>query len=448
MAPGSGSLGEPGAATATSGFDSSLLTEPLMRLRLKPLLLLLYNPSRGMADIAAAAPYVFGAILALLATLLYRDILSRDLVQGFLAMNNRPARPGLASPFILLIGHFLSRLAASASPIFFLVVIFVPASILAANLIDRRASFSVRLRQEYAPLASCALYAWAAAHLLMIFPALVTYQPGGASPQMTEAVLRLAPLPYFIFLMIFALKAALQLSLGRALGAVAIAACSLAALPFLSNTLLRLLTSPFLLILFILLLRNFFGDLISQQRAREDFKRHLEFSTLNPADASAHYNLGLIYQQRGQLEEARARFLRAVEIDASEIDAYYQLGRISREQGRLAEAIQYFDAVVQRHTDHSQSEVWREIGHSYYEAGQLEDARAAFERFLSKRPSDAEGHYRYGLTLARLGRQEAAAAEMRACIEAARTAPSYKYRTEKRWMGEAETFLRSQATSR
>jgi tetratricopeptide (TPR) repeat protein len=401
-----------------------------------------------MAEIAAAAPYVFGAILALLVTFLYRDILSRDLLQSFSAMNNRPARPGMALPLIFLIGQFISRLAASASPIFFIIVIFVPACIFAASLIDRRASFSVRLRQEYAPLVSCALYGWAAAHLLMTVPALMLYQPGGASPQTTEAVLQLAPLPYFLFLMIFALKAALRFSVGRAIGAVAIGACSLVALTFLSSTLLRLLTSPFLLILVILLLRNFFGDLVSQQRARENFKRHLEIATLNPADASAHYNLGLIYQQRGQLDEARRSFARAVEIDPSEIDAHYQLGRISREQGRLAEAIQHFDAVVQRNDDHSLSEVWREIGHTYFEAEQYQDARATFERFLARRPSDAEGHYRYGLTLARLGRQEEAAAEMRACIEAARTAPVYKYRTEKHWMSEADAFLRSQAASR
>jgi tetratricopeptide (TPR) repeat protein len=418
-----------------------------MRLRLKALLTLFYQPSRGMADIAAASPYVFGAILALLATFLYRDILSRGLQQSFSAVSHQPARPGLLLPAVLLFGSFFSRLAASASPVFFLMVIFVPACLLAANLIDRRASFGVRLRQDYAPLVSCALYGWAAAHLLMVVPALLIYQPG-ASPQATEAVLQFAPLPYFLFLMLFALKATLRLSAGRALGAVALGACSLVALAFLSSTLLRLLTSPFLLIMVVLLLRNFFGDLVSQQRAREDFKRHLEFATLNPADASAHYNLGLIYQQRGQFDEARQSFTRAIEIDPGETDAHYQLGRISREQGRLGEAIGHFDAVVQSDEDHSQGEVWREIGRAYFEAGQYRDARAAFERFLSRRPSDAEGHYRYGLTLARLGLQEEAAAEMRACISAARNAPVYKYRTEKQWMSAADAFLRSQAASR
>jgi tetratricopeptide (TPR) repeat protein len=187
--------------------------------------------------------------------------------------------------------------------------------------------------------------------------------------------------------------------------------------------------------------------MVSAQRAREDFKRNLEAATLNPADSSAHYNLGLIYQQRRQYEEAKTSFARAIEIDPEETDAYYQLGRIAREQGRLADAINHFDAAVTRNPAHSQSEVWREIGQTYFQAGQFEDALASFERFLDKRPSDAEGRYRYGLTLHRVGRSEEAAAEMQACIEAVRTSPAYKYRAEKRWASEAQSFLRSQGVA-
>jgi tetratricopeptide (TPR) repeat protein len=199
-----------------------------------------------------------------------------------------------------------------------------------------------------------------------------------------------------------------------------------------------------LLILVIILLRNLLGDMVSAQRAREDFKRNLEAATLNPADSSAHYNLGLIYQQRRQYEEAKTSFARAIEIDPEETDAHYQLGRIAREEGRLADAISHFDEVVRRNPEHSQTEVWREIGHTYFQAGQYEDARAAFERFIDKRPSDAEGRYRYGLTLHQLGRMDEAAAEMQACIEAVRTSPAYKYRAEKHWATEAQSFLRSQ----
>jgi hypothetical protein len=35
---------------------------------------------------------------------------------------------------------------------------------------------------------------------------------------------------------------------------------------------------------------------------------------------------------------------------------------------------------------------------------------------------------------------------MQACIEAVKTAPAYKYRLSKRWLNEAQQFLRSQVS--
>lgn len=416
-----------------------------MRSRLTPLIKLFYNPLQAMIEISAGAPYVAGAALALLATFAYYDLLSGNLAR-IVAAFSRQRSMGLAAAFLLMVYRVVVGMISHVSPVLFLVVVFAPACLLATSLIHRRASFSVLLRQEYAPLTSCALYAWAAAHLMMLIPAALFFQPVGPSPTALEAALRLAPLPYFIFLLVLAAHAVLRVGYGGAIGVVALGSLSLVALPLLPR-LSFILTSPFLLILVIILLRNFLGDMVSSQRAREDFKRNLETATLNPADASAHYNLGLIYQQRRQREEARASFARAIEIDPEETDAHYQLGRIAREEGRLGEAISYFDAVVTRNPEHSLNEAWREIGWTYFQAGQYEDARVAFERFIEKRPSDAEGRYRYGLTLHQLGRYDDAATEMRACIEAVRTSPAYKYRAEKHWASEAESFLRSQGAA-
>jgi tetratricopeptide (TPR) repeat protein len=203
--------------------------------------------------------------------------------------------------------------------------------------------------------------------------------------------------------------------------------------------------SPFLLIMLFILLRGYFSDVTRGQRARASFKQNLEASTLNPADASAHYNLGLIHQQRGELVEARKRFERAVEIDPEEVDAHYQLGRIAREEARLPDAIKHFSEVVERNPTHSLHEIWREIGATYLAAEQYEDSREALERFLENRNLDPQGLYLMGRALSGLGRQREAAASMQACIEAVKTAPAYKYRTEKRWLNEAQQFLRSQA---
>jgi len=413
-----------------------------MRSRLTLLLKLFYNPLQAVIEISAEAPYIVGALLALLSTSVYYELLSGRLT-GIINAFNEPRSRGMTSPFILMIYRVIAGMLSNVSPVLFLIVVFVPACLLATSLIHRRASFSVLLSQDYAPLVSCALYCWTAAHLMTLIPAVFLFHPGEATPTQVEAALRLVPIPYFIFLIVLAVRAVLRISYGGAVGVVALGSLSLFALPLLPR-LSFILTSPFLLILVILVLRNLFGEMVSTQRAREDFKRNLEAATLNPADASAHYNLGLIYQQRGQREEAKASFQRAVEIDPDETDAHYQLGRIAREEGRLAEAIGHFDAAVSRNAEHSQSEVWREIGWTYFQARQYEDARNAFERFIAKRPSDAEGRYRYGLTLHELGRDDEATAEMRACIEAVRTSPAYKYRTEKHWASEAQSFLRTQ----
>jgi tetratricopeptide (TPR) repeat protein len=413
-----------------------------MRSRLTPLFKIFYNPQQAMVEIAAGAPYVVGALLALLATFAYYELLSGTLAR-MMTLISRDRSMGLAGRFIIFAFNVIVGMLGHISPILFLVVVFVPACLLATSVIHRRASFSVLLRQEYAPLASCALYAWAAAHFVMVIPALLLFDRSGPNVDALEAALRLVPLPYFVFLIVLGAQAVLRVGYGGATGVVALGSLSLLALPLLPR-LSFILTSPFLLILIIILLRNFLGDIASAQRAREDFKRNLEASTLNPADASAHYNLGLIYQQRRQYEEAKSSFARAIEIDPDETDAHYQLGRIAREQSRLADAINHFDAVVTRNPEHSQSEAWREIGWTYFQAGQYEDARVAFERFIDKRPSDAEARYRYGLTLHQLGRHDDAATEMRACIEAVRTSPAYKYRAEKHWASEAQAFLKSQ----
>src|SRR6185295_5735901 len=204
----------------------------------------------------------------------------------------------------------------------------------------------------------------------------------------------------------------------------------------------RLIGSPFILLMLFLLLRGYFNSIVGNQKARAAFKQNLEAATINPRDSSAHYNLGLIHQQRGELNEARERFQRAIEIDPDELDAHYQLGRIARAQGRLPEAVGHFEQVVQRDQFHAQNEIWREIGATYLAAGQFGDARDALEKFLDRRTNDPEGLYLIGRAYAGLGDTQEATSSMQACIEAVKTAPAYKYRMEKRWLNEAQQFLK------
>lgn len=355
-------------------------------------------------------------------------------------------------------------------------IVLVPILTLVANMFERRGSFRVVLTQEYAPLAASLFYVLTAANLLGLLIATLMHYSGVQAqtvanllqayqnPEIAPGFTQSGPLaedfknPVFLAYrlfqtfqlglfglgMIVAVRETFRMSAVRAFG-VTLISCFGAQFvaPIAFHLFSGVAGSPFLLFFLFLLLRGYFTDIMGSHRARAAFRQNLESATLNPADASAHYNLGLIHQSRGELDQARQRFERALEIDQEEIDASYQLGRIARQQKRYADAIQHFEQVVARNQAHSQHEVWREVAATYIAAGQFEDARTALDQFLEHRPSDPEGLYLMGRAHAGLGHKREATSLMQACIEAVKTAPAYKYRASKRWLNEAQQFIKS-----
>jgi tetratricopeptide (TPR) repeat protein len=169
----------------------------------------------------------------------------------------------------------------------------------------------------------------------------------------------------------------------------------------------------------------------------------MEAATINPRDGSAHYQLGLVYQYRRQYAEAITRFEKAVAIDRDETDAHFQLGRIAREQGRLQDAIDNFSVVLEQDDKHAHSEIWREIGATYFAASMFADAKEALEKFIERRPYDPEGLYDYGQTLEHLEQRDEAREVFARCVEAVKTMPSYRYREQRKWDKLAREQLRS-----
>ncbi|HEX8721040.1 MAG TPA: tetratricopeptide repeat protein [Pyrinomonadaceae bacterium] len=425
---------------------------------LRPLLLMFYAPARGLAEVRDRGSLGRAALVALAA-------------QG---------AHGLVGLWPVLAGAFgaagmaFAAVMNAAGLMVVLAAVFVPAAILCANLLERRGGFGLVLRQEYAAALSCVFYVLAAASLLGVLFVVLARAVGlsdamqqsyrealdlaVARGQVTPEMLRLMggsgllPLvfSYVILLPLFflwawaAVREVFRTGWGRALLATAGAAAAVVVAAPVLRFLSLLLASPFLLLMLFFAARSFFAEAQRNQRARAAFRQNLEAATLNPADASAHYNLGLLHQQRKEYAEARERFRRAVEVDPGETDAHYQLGRIARAEGRLAEAIQHFGEVVSRDEAHAQHEVWREVGATYVAAGQFADARDALGRFLDRRSADPEGLYLMGRAAFGLGQMREAREWMQRCVEAVRTSPAYKYRADKRWLNEAQQFLRTQ----
>ncbi|HZS05095.1 MAG TPA: tetratricopeptide repeat protein [Blastocatellia bacterium] len=416
---------------------------------LRLLIALLWQPTDAARQIRDRAPVAFAFIAAWVATTLYFLVL---VIFFFYATNGRRApipegdRVGSVVTQSFAVVNLQSAAISAVMTVLFIAAIYVPTAIFFGNLWDRRGSFSLVLRDEYAATAACTLSSWAGSLLVAVLPtAIIGWQSSQSASGAVVGYTALAlfiPLPIFAALTTISIAAIFRIGWLPALVTMLLSSLSLVALPLLMSAARFICASPFLALLVLFLLRDRVDDFIGAQRSRQSLKQNLQAATLNPADASAHYQLGLIYQQQGERDNAIAAFRRAVEIDPSETDAHYQLGRLAREQGHLDESINYFDTVVRQAPAHSQHEIWREIALTYSAAGQHADALNMLDRFLNHRPSDAEGRYWRGMTLFSLGRMEEAEAEMKTCIESVRTAPAYKYRTEKRWLHLAQNFLR------
>src|SRR5215813_13591610 len=405
---------------------------------------LLWRPMTAVQRLRDRAPVAFAVFAAWLMTFLYFSVVIT--LSGYAQGGRWSDDAFVYSPFQALSETLLSAGMMAVRATLFVAVIYAPFAILIANLFERRAGFSLVIREEYARVVSCTLLSLAASLLAPLPVAiLIGWQSGKLGSEVTSSyilLLILMPLPIFAALMAITVGTSFRIGWAAAAVTTLVSFLSLPGVLFLLQAASFVCASPLLLLLLLFLLRDRIEEFVGATRSRQAFKQNLEAATLNPADASAHYQLGLIYQKRGQQDAAVSSFQQAVEIDPKEVDAHFQLGRIARQQGRLNEAIQHFERTVRLDPAHSQNEIWRETGLVYYDAGQFQDALEMFDKFLGNRPSDAEARYWRGMTLYKLGRESEAALEMQNCVESVRTAPAYKYRFDRRWMNLAENFLR------
>jgi tetratricopeptide (TPR) repeat protein len=367
-------------------------------------------------------------------------------------------RPVKAMSEILDRGGLGIALAASAAAWFFLPVVtplillalvFVPFAVVVVNQLEGTGSAGVVLPRDYMPMLVCHLMSFAAVALPTA--ALKWFLESQESDLPLEVAM-IAALIYFGFLSVCAIRTVAGTGWGRAIATAAIAfAVSAGALygySFVRGA-LYFLASPFVLyylyIMFGQELRGFGGGLSSRQRMRQ----LLEMSAINPHDADARYQLGLIYQQRRDYTRARECFEKAVAIDPKEPEAQYQLGRTLRALGDPSAALEHLKAAAAIDNKVAQSEPLREIGAACLdlgnEPGRNQEAVDVLREYTTRRNFDPEGLYWFGLALSRVGDVPAAREALQQAIEAAKTAPSQRRRQVGQWGGKASKLLRQLA---
>ncbi len=440
---------------------------------LKLFLQIYYNPPAAMSDIIDRGSWLFAAILVLVVGAgfyltinakldavyqipMFSDYISGsfyDLTDDQLADAIRSAQTqfdsaNAARPRIPLIGDaFFNFFSFSPfgfyQPLLSLTLFYVPFTVLLVSLIGRIGNFGVVLRREYTATATCILMAWAAAHLPFAVAGILTLN-AAVSPNVYLLMWFASGMLFGIFV-VFALRTVLGTTFGVATIVVLISWLSLTFGMYVFQNVSPWLLSPFLIIFAVMFFGGYLGSEIrgfgDSFRRRQDFKRYLHSLTVNPKDADAHVQLGLIYLKRQQRSKAVEHFQKAFEIDRTEIDANYQLGKISRQNGDLPKAIEHFAVVVEQEDKYSLNEIWREIGATYMAAKMPNEAIEALEKYVSRRPVDPEGLYYLGKVLAETGQIERSKELFEQSIESVKIAPSYRRHELRKWGKLAEKEL-------
>ncbi|ABF42557.1 TPR repeat protein [Candidatus Koribacter versatilis Ellin345] len=81
----------------------------------------------------------------------------------------------------------------------------------------------------------------------------------------------------------------------------------------------------------------------SQDEAIAAYMKVLE---IEPNHAAAHINLGTVYYNRGEFDDAEMHYRKAVEIDSRYALAYFDLGNVLDETGRLDEAVRAYRTAI------------------------------------------------------------------------------------------------------
>jgi len=335
-----------------------------------------------------------------------------------------------ASLAVLAISLLLPFGVSFYTPLLILAVVYVPGVLLLSQLLGGLGGeLGMVFRRDYAPLLTCTAMAWTAANL----PLWLALRVAPASLFLPIAAVAYL---YFLILMFFAIRTVFGVGNGTAVAVVALSWVPLLAAVFLWGPLRFIfgwIASPFFLFFAYYYLGGEIGNLGAGLRSRQSFYRTLQAAAVNPHDAGAQYQLGLIYQQRRELTKAGERFRMAVAIDPTETGAHFQLGHIAREQGRLPEALRHFQTVLDQDPSFQHSEILRELGALYITARQFSDAWNELAVYVERRPYDSEGLFYAGQALAGSGKIADAREMYARSVEAVRTAPRYRQAAVAKW---------------
>lgn len=142
----------------------------------------------------------------------------------------------------------------------------------------------------------------------------------------------------------------------------------------------------------------------NDDEARAYYERALKF---NPDYAEAHNNLAIVLARSGNKDEAIDHYQQALRILPDYADAHYNLGNALTSRGPIDEAIVHYQRAVKIKPDYG--EAYNNLGLALARCGRVEEAAVQYQLALKISPDFAEAHYNLAAALEQQGRFREAA---------------------------------------
>lgn len=111
---------------------------------------------------------------------------------------------------------------------------------------------------------------------------------------------------------------------------------------------------------------------------------------LSPNDAEPHNSLGMILQDRGQLDSAADSYRTALKIEPGFVEAHYNLGNVLCEIGQLEDAVESYRNALKLNPDFAV--IYSNLGAALRELGRFDEALANCRRALELDPGSVVVH--------------------------------------------------------
>jgi tetratricopeptide (TPR) repeat protein/mono/diheme cytochrome c family protein len=135
----------------------------------------------------------------------------------------------------------------------------------------------------------------------------------------------------------------------------------------------------------------------------------------DPANASLHDDVALLYAQAGDVNGVAAHFAESARLRPGSASGQYNLGSARLLQGRRDEARSAFERAIG--IDPAYANAYRGLATVLYRDGRLDDAARAYQRAIELAPGDVSARHNYGVLLHAQGKLADAVVQYEAALQ-------------------------------